>query len=216
MKRKSIGIIGLGRFGGTLAKQVTGLGHEVYGVDRDEKVVQKIAPYIAQSVIADFTDEDTVRELHLETLDVVVIAIGEDMNAKLLTAMVLQEIGCPYIVAKASTAIESKLLKKVGVDLIVYPEMDMAERVAQMLTGDHIVDYFQLSKDIGIVEIRTPQFMVDKNLKELELRKQYGVNIVALKRDNQIIATPDPNDRLRATDMLIVIGRNEEITKLGQ
>lgn len=215
MKRKSIGIIGLGRFGGTLAKQVTSLGHEVYGVDRDEKVVQKIAPYIAQSVVADFTDEDTIAELHLETLDMVVIAIGEDMNAKLLTAMVLKDLKAPYVVAKASSLMESKLLKKVGVDFIVYPEMDMAERVAQMLSGDHIVDYFQLSKDIGIVEMKTPAFMVDKSLKELELRKSYNVNVVAIKRNSEVIAPPDPNDKLQTTDMLILIGQNEEITKLG-
>lgn len=215
MKRKSIGIIGLGRFGGTLAKQVTSLGHEVYGVDRDEKVVQKIAPYIAQSVVADFTDEDTIAELHLETLDMVVIAIGEDMNAKLLTAMVLKDLKAPYVVAKASSLMESKLLKKVGVDFIVYPEMDMAERVAQMLSGDHIVDYFQLSKDIGIVEMKTPAFMVDKSLKELELRKFYNVNVVAIKRNSEVIAPPDPNDKLQTTDMLILIGQNEEITKLG-
>lgn len=215
MKRKSIGIIGLGRFGGTLAKQVTSLGHEVYGVDRDEKVVQKIAPYIAQSVVADFTDEDTIAELHLETLDMVVIAIGEDMNAKLLTAMVLKDLKAPYVVAKASSLMESKLLKKVGVDFIVYPEMDMAERVAQMLSGDHIVDYFQLSKDIGIVEMKTPAFMVDKSLKELELRKSYNVNVVAIKRNSEVIAPPDPNDKLQTTDMLILIGQNEEVTKLG-
>lgn len=215
MKRKSIGIIGLGRFGGTLAKQVTSLGHEVYGVDRDEKVVQKIAPYIAQSVVADFTDEDTIAELHLETLDMVVIAIGEDMNAKLLTAMVLKDLKAPYVVAKASSLMESKLLKKVGVDFIVYPEMDMAERVAQMLSGDHIVDYFQLSKDIGIVEMKTPAFMVDKSLKELELRKSYNVNVVAIKRNSEVVAPPDPNDKLQTTDMLILIGQNEEITKLG-
>lgn len=215
MKRKSIGIIGLGRFGGTLAKQVTELGHEVFGVDRDEKVVQKMAPYIAQSVVADFTDEDTIAELHLETLDMVVIAIGEDMNAKLLTAMVLKDLKAPYVVAKASSLMESKLLKKVGVDFIVYPEMDMAERVAQMLSGDHIVDYFQLSKDIGIVEIKTPLFMDGKSLMELELRKSYNVNVVAIKRDNEVIAPPDPTDKLRASDMLIIIGQNEEITKLG-
>ncbi|MDY3974741.1 TrkA family potassium uptake protein [uncultured Veillonella sp.] len=215
MKRKSIGIIGLGRFGSTLAKKVTALGHEVYGVDRDEKVVQKLAPYIAQSVVADFTDEDTIAELHLETLDMVVIAIGEEMNAKLLTAMVLKDLKSPYIVAKASSLMESKLLKKVGVDFIVYPEIDMAERVAQMLSGDHIVDYFQLSKDIGIVEIKTPNFMVDKSLKELELRKSYNVNVVAIKRNNEVMAPPDPNDKLRATDMLILIGQNDEITKLG-
>lgn len=216
MKRKTIGIIGLGRFGGTLAKQVAALGHEVVGIDIEETLVQKLASYLTHSIVADFSDEDTIRQLNLQELDVVVIAIGDNLKAKLLSAMVLKELHTPYIVAKASTTMESKLLERVGADLIIFPEMDMAERVAQMLTRENIVDYFQLSQDIGLVEMGIPQFMVGHTLVELDIRKHYNVNIVAVKRDKNVIAPPNPNNPLQDDDMLIVIGRNEDITKLSQ
>lgn len=216
MKRKTIGIIGLGRFGGTLAKQVAALGHEVVGIDIEETLVQKLAPYLTHSIVGDFSDEDTIRQLNLQELDVVVIAIGDNLKAKLLSAMVLKELHTSYIVAKASTTMESKLLERVGADLIIFPEMDMAERVAQMLTRENIVDYFQLSQDIGLVEMGIPQFMVGHTLVELDIRKHYNVNIVAVKRDKNVIAPPNPNNPLQDDDMLIVIGRNEDITKLSQ
>ena len=216
MKRKTIGIIGLGRFGGTLAKQVAALGHEVVGIDIEETLVQKLAPYLTHSIVGDFSDEDTILQLNLQELDVVVIAIGDNLKAKLLSAMVLKELHTPYIVAKASTTMESKLLERVGADLIIFPEMDMAERVAQMLTRENIVDYFQLSQDIGLVEMGIPQFMVGHTLVELDIRKHYNVNIVAVKRDKNVIAPPNPNNPLQDDDMLIVIGRNEDITKLSQ
>ena len=216
MKRKTIGIIGLGRFGGTLAKQVAALGHEVVGIDIEETLVQKLAPYLTHSIVGDFSDEDTIRQLNLQELDVVVIAIGDNLKAKLLSAMVLKELHTPYIVAKASTTMENKLLERVGADLIIFPEMDMAERVAQMLTRENIVDYFQLSQDIGLVEMGIPQFMVGHTLVELDIRKHYNVNIVAVKRDKNVIAPPNPNNPLQDDDMLIVIGRNEDITKLSQ
>ena len=216
MKRKTIGIIGLGRFGGTLAKQVAALGHEVVGIDIEETLVQKLAPYLTHSIVGDFSDEDTIRQLNLQELDVVVIAIGDNLKAKLLSAMVLKELHTPYIVAKASTTMESKLLERVGADLIIFPEMDMAERVAQMLTRENIVDYFQLSQDIGLVEMGIPQFMVGHTLVELDIRKHYNVNIVAVKRDKNVIAPPNPNNPLQDDDMLIVIGRNEDMTKLSQ
>lgn len=216
MKRKTIGIIGLGRFGGTLAKQVAAMGHEVVGIDIEEGLVQKLAPYLTHSIVADFSDEDTIRQLNLQELDVVVIAIGDNLKAKLLSAMVLKELHAPYMVAKASTEMESKLLEKVGADLIIFPEMDMAERVAQMLTRDNIVDYFQLSQDIGLVEMGIPSFMIGHTLTELDIRKKYNVNIVAVKRDKNVIAPPNPNNPLQDEDMLIVIGRNEDITKLSQ
>ena len=216
MKRKTIGIIGLGRFGGTLAKQVAAMGHEVVGIDIEEGLVQKLAPYLTHSIVADFSDEDTIRQLNLQELDVVVIAIGDNLKAKLLSAMVLKELHAPYIVAKASTEMESKLLEKVGADLIIFPEMDMAERVAQMLTRENIVDYFQLSQDIGLVEMGIPSFMIGHTLTEFDIRKKYNVNIVAVKRDKNVIAPPNPNNPLQDEDMLIVIGRNEDITKLSQ
>ena len=216
MKRKTIGIIGLGRFGGTLAKQVAALGHEVVGIDIEETLVQKLAPYLTHSIVGDFSDEDTIRQLNLQELDVVVIAIGDNLKAKLLSAMVLKELHTPYIVAKASTTMESKLLERVGADLIIFPEMDMAELVAQMLPRENIVDYFQLSQDIGLVEMGIPQFMVGHTLVELDIRKHYNVNIVAVKRDKNVIAPPNPNNPLQDDDMLIVIGRNEDITKLSQ
>lgn len=215
MKRKSIAIIGLGRFGSTLAKTVVALGHEVLGIDKDKTIVQKMVPYITQGIIADFNDEDAIRALHLEEFDVVVLSIGTDTQAKLLAALVLKEQNISYLVAKATSSTEGKLLRKIGVDEVIYPEFDMATRVAHMLTREHVLDYFELSNTIAIVEMVIPKFMIGKSLVELQLRDQYNINVVAIKRGNDIMAPPNPKEILQKTDIIIVIGDNYNISKLN-
>ncbi len=214
MEKKSIAIIGLGRFGMTMAKAIAEMDHEVMGIDIDEDVVQRISPYITHAAVADTTDEDALRALSLNQFDVVVVAIGDNLEANLMTAMLLKELGVKYVVAKSQDKMQGKMLDRIGVDLVVYPECDMALRISQMLTRNHVVDYLTLSKDIGLVEMETPKFLVGKTLIESNLRESYNLSVVALKRGDEIIVPPDPKMVLEKMDLLMLIGRDADISKL--
>lgn len=216
MKRKRIAIVGLGRFGLTLAKSIYTLGYDVLGIDKNETIVQRAMPYVTQTIVADFNDEDAIKTLHLEDFDIVVIALGSDSEAKMLASLTLKEMGIPYLVVRATSELEGKLLKKIGVDEIVYPEFDIATRMAHMLTREGILDYFILSKDVGIAELEIPTFMIGKSLIDLNLRVKYGLNIVAIQRNKTVIATPNPKEALQANDIIIVIGTNEALNQLVQ
>lgn len=216
MNKQAVAVIGLGRFGATVAKTLSAQGHEVLGVDINEETVQRISPYVTHAVVADTSDEDALRALSLNQFDDVVIGIGDNVQGNLMTAMLVKEIGAKYIVAKAQSTLQGRLLEKIGVDLVIYPESDMALRVAQMLVREHVIDYLQLSKDIGLVEMETPAFLQGKTLMEANIRANYNVNVVAIKRDNDVLAPPDPNDPLRGTDTLMIIGRDPDITRLEE
>lgn len=216
MNKQAVAVIGLGRFGATVAKTLSAQGHEVLGVDINEETVQRISPYVTHAVVADTSDEDALRALSLNQFDDVVIGIGDNVQGSLMTAMLVKEIGAKYIVAKAQSTLQGRLLEKIGVDLVIYPESDMALRVAQMLVREHVIDYLQLSKDIGLVEMETPAFLQGKTLIEANIRAKYNVNVVAIKRDNDVLAPPDPNDPLRGTDTLMIIGRDPDITRLEE
>lgn len=216
MNKQAVAVIGLGRFGATVAKTLSAQGHEVLGVDINEETVQRISPYVTHAVVADTSDEDALRALSLNQFDDVVIGIGDNVQGNLMTAMLVKEIGAKYIVAKAQSTLQGRLLEKIGVDLVIYPESDMALRVAQMLVREHVIDYLQLSKDIGLVEMETPVFLQGKTLIEANIRAKYNVNVVAIKRDNDVLAPPDPNDPLRGTDTLMIIGRDPDITRLEE
>ena len=216
MNKQAVAVIGLGRFGATVAKTLSAQGHEVLGLDINEETVQRISPYVTHAVVADTSDEDALRALSLNQFDDVVIGIGDNVQGNLMTAMLVKEIGAKYIVAKAQSTLQGRLLEKIGVDLVIYPESDMALRVAQMLVREHVIDYMQLSKDIGLVEMETPAFLQGKTLIEANIRAKYNVNVVAIKRDNDVLAPPDPNDPLRGTDTLMIIGRDPDITRLEE
>lgn len=216
MDTKSFCIIGLGRFGLTVAKTIAELGHEVLGIDIDEEVVQKASPYMTHVAIMDTTDEDALASLGISNFDVVVIAIGDNLQANLLTVLLLKELGVKYLVAKAQTNIQGRMLQKIGVDDIVYPEQDMALRIAHSLTRDHVLDFFQLSEQISLVEMETPKFLVGKNLIESKLRENYNVSVVALRKGEAVIAPPNPMDPLKSDDILLLIGKNEDVNRLDR
>lgn len=216
MKTKSFAVIGLGRFGITVAKTIAELGHEVLGVDIDEEKVQKAAPYLTHVAIMDSTDEDALNELGISNFDVVIVAIGSNLQANLLTILLLKEMGVGYLVAKAQNMLQGRMLKKIGVDNIVYPERDMALRIAQSLTREHVLDYFALSADISLVELETPSFLVGTTLADSNLRQKYNVSVVALRKDGVVIAPPSPMQVLQKDDILMIIGKNDDVNRLDQ
>ncbi|MBK7921402.1 MAG: TrkA family potassium uptake protein [Veillonella sp.] len=214
MKRQSIMIIGLGQFGSTVAKSLIELDQEVLGVDIDADIVQRATTFLTHAVVADATDELVLQSLELGQYDIVIVAIGDNTQANLMTSMMLKELNVPYVVSKAESELQGKMLKKIGVDMVLYPERDMAMRLAQSLTRDYVLDYLQLSNDIGLVEIETPEFLVGKTLIESGLRERYQLSVVAVKTGNDIEVPPKPNRPLTEADRLILIGRIHDIDEL--
>ncbi len=214
MKRQSIMVIGLGQFGSTVAKSLIELDQEVLGVDIDADIVQRATTFLTHAVVADATDELVLQSLGLGQYDIVIVAIGDNTQANLMTSMMLKELNVPYVVSKAESELQGKMLKKIGVDMVLYPERDMAMRLAQSLTRDYVLDYLQLSNDIGLVEIETPEFLVGKTLIESGLRETYQLSVVAVKTGNDIEVPPKPNRPLTEADRLILIGRIHDIDEL--
>lgn len=214
MKRQSIMVIGLGQFGSTVAKSLIELDQEVLGVDIDADIVQRATTFLTHAVVADATEELVLQSLGLGQYDIVIVAIGDNTQANLMTSMMLKELNVPYVVSKAESELQGKMLKKIGVDMVLYPERDMAMRLAQSLTRDYVLDYLQLSNDIGLVEIETPEFLVGKTLIESGLRERYQLSVVAVKTGNDIEVPPKPNRPLTEADRLILIGRIHDIDEL--
>ena len=208
-------VLGLGRFGSAVATTLVELGHEVLGVDNDEEKVNDLKDKITQAVQADITEERVLKELGVKNFDAAIVSIGTDLEASILVTMMLKEMGLKYIIAKAQNNLHAKVLKKIGVDKVVFPERDMGARIARRLITPNIKDYVELEPDYNIMEIEALPEFVDKSLSELDLRNKYGINVLAIKRDNSFNISPQAKDVIKKDDLLIVIGETKIITELA-
>lgn len=213
-KKKQFAVIGLGRFGTSVAMTLQSLGHEVLAIDSVEEQVQKLSDVVTHVVQADTTDENSLKALGLRNFDAVVVAIGEDVQANVATTLLLKEMGIPYIIAKAKNALHGKMLEKIGADRVVYPERDMGQRVAHGLVSANVLDYIELSPNLSLVEVAAPESFFGKTLAQADLRALYGVNVVAIKRYEDLIVPPQPNELICDGDILIVIGATEGIHRI--
>ncbi len=209
--RKQFAIIGMGRFGSSVAKTLSQLGFEVLAIDHREETVQEVSAFVTHAVQADSTDEEALRALGIRNFDVVVVAIGEDIQASILTTLILKEMGIPTTVVKAVNDLHGKVLKKIGADKVVYPERDMGQRVAHHLISSNIIDYIELSADYSIVEIKVSSQMIGKSLKQLDIRAKYGCNVIAIKQNEQLIIPPIAEEPLRMDDILVIVGKNSNL-----
>lgn len=216
MKKKQFAIIGLGRFGTSMASALHKMGYDVLAIDKDEQKVQEISDEVTHVVQADTTDEDALLALGIRNFDVVVVSIGEDIQANVLTTLQLKELGVPYIVAKARNPLHGKMLQKIGADRVVYPERDMAQRVAHNLISTNVLDYIELSPKFSIAEINAPRFLIGKSLAEADIRVKYGINVVAIKREDALIVPPLPSEKIRETDIIVVVGSNDGVQRLEE
>lgn len=214
MKRKSFAVIGAGRFGSNLALALAEMGHDVLIVDNDEKKVQELSDKVTHAVQADSTNEQTLKTLGITNFDVVVVGIGVDLQASILTSLILKELGAKYILAKARTNLHGKLLEKIGVDRVVFPERDMGLRIARHLADMNVLDCIDFSPDYSVTELIAPKKMIGKTLRELDLRARYEVNVIAIRSGEQINISPLADDMIKKDDLLIVIGENKAIEKL--
>ena len=212
--KKQFAVIGLGRFGTSVAMTLQQLGHEVLAIDADEDRVQKLSDVVTHVVQADTTDENSLNALGLRNFDAVVVAIGEDVQANVATTLLLKEMGIPYIIAKARNALHGKMLGKIGADRVVYPERDMGQRVAHSLVSANVLDYIELSPELSLVEVTAPGVFVGRTLAEANMRVKYGVNVVAIKRYEDLIVPPQADEVIHECDVLIVIGPTEGLQRL--
>lgn len=210
-KKNQFVIIGLGRFGSSLGRELVQLGYEVLGVDKDDEAVQEMSSVLTYAVAAESTDEETLRSLGVRNFDCGVVAIGDDIQASILTAIILKDLGVKKVVAKAISELHGRVLEKIGVDRVVYPERDMGIRVAHQLVSPNLLDYIELSKEYTIAELAVPKCLDGKSLHDLNPRARFGCSIVAINKIGGIIIAPTATDVLTESDVMVIIGTNEQI-----
>lgn len=219
MAKRTFAVIGLGRFGSAMATTLAELGHEVIGIDGNDERVNALADHIAHTVRLDATDERALRAAGIEDVDVAVVSIGENLEASLLVVTLVKELGIPDIVAKAVTPLHGRILEKLGVTRVVFPEREMAIRVAHSLVMPNVLDYIELSGDFSIVEVPAPADFVGRTLRDIGLRARLGLTIIAIRRPGSTgtaptTVSPGPDDVVGKGDVLALLGSKERLARL--
>jgi trk system potassium uptake protein TrkA len=205
-----------------MALTLTELGHDVIGVDADESRVQRLAEMITHALQIDATDDKALRAAGIQDVDVAVVSIGENIESSLLVVMQLGELGVQTVVAKAVTPLHGRILEKLGVSRVIFPEREMAIRIAHSLVMPNVIDYIELSRDFSIVEVPAPEAFVGRTLKQLELRPRLGLTLIAIKRQPLGSGTtvtniaPAADETIRTGDVLALLGSNERLNQLDQ
>lgn len=209
-------VIGAGRFGSSVARTLYQRGHDVMVVDIDEMLIQHISNEVTHAVQANVTSEEALQALGVRDFDVVIVAIGQDIQASIMACILLIELGARYVVAKAQTELHGKVLKKIGVNRVVFPERDMGQKLAHSLIAHNIIDLIELSDDYSVVEVASPEEMIGRSLQELNLRARFGINVIAIRSKNGITnISPAAEDRIDQGDILVAVGDNKSLKKLG-
>jgi len=211
---KQFVVVGLGRFGASVATTLAENGHDVLAIDCDPEKVQAISGDVTHAVEADATDEEALKTLGVRNFDVAVVSIGDNVSANILCTLILKELNLPYVIVKAPDTLHGKVLTKVGADRVVYPERDMGSRIAQNLISSNVLDYIEFAPEYGVIEILASDNMVGRTLKELELRASFDVNVMAIKRGDQLYISPGAEDKIEAGDKLVLMGKNENLDKM--
>jgi trk system potassium uptake protein TrkA len=223
MAARDYAVIGLGRFGTSICRTLRALGHDVLGVDRDLARVQDLRQIVTDAVQLDATDEEALRGIGISEYAAVVVAIGVDLESSILVTLVLKELGVPRVIAKAGTALQQRVLQKVGADLVVFPEDDAGYRVAHTLVYPAIHDFIDLGEDFLILEVEVRPAWVGKTLADLGLAGQrslapragyLGLQVQMIRRGRSLVCNPAPAERLQAGDELAVVGTHEDLEDL--
>lgn len=211
---RQIMVVGVGRFGSAVARELEQLGHEVLAVDRDPRAIAAIADDVTQAIVADAVDQDVLTELGAPEFDAAVVAIGTDERSSILATTLLNRLGVKLVVAKAQNKLHGEILQMVGADRVIYPETETGTRVAHSLTMPlSVSDYFDVGPGYGLAKLSVASF-AGKTLDDLELRTRYGVTPLFLRRGDKVIVNPHGSERLTAKDELTVAGKDEQLEKL--
>lgn len=213
-KNKQFAVLGLGRFGQSIAKTLVENGCDVLCVDKSVEAVNEMSKYASNVTRADVSDVHAIAALGLNNFDVVIIAIGENMEAGIMATLMAKEMGVPTVITKAKNDIQKSILQKVGADRVVLPERDMGVRIATNLITTNIIDFINLSDKFAIAEIEPRKEWVGVSLRKSNIRADYGLNIVAIKRCNDIIVSPKAEEVINESDILVIIGENSDIQSM--
>ncbi|MGB3341894.1 MAG: TrkA family potassium uptake protein [bacterium] len=224
---KQFVVIGLGRFGSSIAKALSEKGFEVLAIDENEERVKEMEGIVSQAIVMDATDEKGLKELGITDFDTAIVSMGETVEDSIMITLSLKELGLKKVIVKAKSELHSKILRKVGADRIIFPEREMAERLAESLASPKIFDFIELSKTYGIIEMVVPKKLVNKTLSDLKLREKYKVSVIAIKRKlpytlpdgstdfkEDIVVGPGGDDEVISGDVLIMLGKNEDLEKI--
>lgn len=214
--KKTYAVFGLGRYGIAVARELVSNGMEVIAVDTDERIVNMAADELPICKCADVTDPDVIRQLGISNVDVVIIAMANNLEASVMSVTLCKEIGVKTVIAKAANEIHQKILNRVGADKVVFPENESGIRLAKNLLSSGFVDMVSLAKNVSMIELDIKPEWVGKNLIELNLRKKYSINVVAVRKDEFVSVDIDPYALLQADDKLIVIANMERLSKLNK
>lgn len=207
-------VIGMGRFGSSVVRTLHELGHHVLALDKNEDALRRVADYATHAVQVDATDQEALRAVGITNFDAVVVSIGADVQESILTTMLLKEMGVKKVVSKAVNELQARVLEKVGADLVVRPERDMAVRVARSLASRNVVDLLELSPAYLVEEVNVGPKLSGRSLGDLDLRTRFGVNVLLIKRGSQILITPTPETQLQDADVLVVVGEKQGLARL--
>ncbi|WP_017727119.1 potassium channel family protein [Halalkalibacterium ligniniphilum] len=214
--KKQFAVIGLGRFGGSVCRALIEQGMEVMAIDVDESRVNEFRDIATHAVVANTTDENVLKNLGIRNFDRVIVAIGDNIQASILTTLILGELGVKHITVKAQNDYHEKVLNKIGAEQIVHPERDMGVRIAHHLVSKNVLDYLELSDEYSIIELIVGQKMDGKTLIELDIRAKYGCSVLAIKRGSDIIVSPQASEEIQRGDILIVIGADRDMNRFEQ
>ncbi|MBR6801685.1 MAG: TrkA family potassium uptake protein [Eubacteriaceae bacterium] len=211
---KQFAVLGLGTFGYSLATKLYELGHDVYAVDRREDIIRAIADNTTYAISADISDINALRSIGIGEVDCAIIASANDLNVSLMAAINLQELGVKTVYAKAKDSVQAKVLRKLGVEKIIFPEQEMGESLARSLTDTSLTDLLSLDGEHTISEIDSPKAWHDHSLIDLNVRNIYKLNVLAIKRGEKTIVNPSAEEKILPGDRIIVMGEKTTISKL--
>ena len=206
-------VAGLGRFGRNLAVALTRLGHDVVAIDMSQRAVQDIAPDIEAAVTGDATDEDVLREIGAPDVQLAIVAMAE-VEASVLITMNLKNLHVPLVYAKASSDVHRTILERVGADRVIFPEQEMAVRLAQSVETPRAMDYIELLPHLGIAQIPVGAAFAGRTLASMDLRGRHNATVLAIKRGNELVVMPELTDRVLADDVLVVVGRDDQLARI--
>ncbi|MDI6775322.1 MAG: TrkA family potassium uptake protein [Verrucomicrobiota bacterium] len=215
-----IGVVGCGRFGSCLAVGLARKGADVVVLDRSRDVVQRMSDVLTRVTQGDATDESVLREAGFADCETVVVAIGANIEGSILAAMTLKEMKIPRIMAKAVTDLHGKVLDRIGVNRVIHPDRDMADRLASLLTTPSLLDYVEITEGAAIADIRAPESLIGKTLADSKLRRLHGVIVLAIEKGGavgaarRIILVPQPKDTIETGDVLVVFGPEDKLKQL--
>lgn len=215
-KRKQYVVLGLGRFGMSVAKTLSENGHDVMAVDINADHVQEASEFVTHAVRADVSNEYSLRALGIGNFDVVVVAIASHLESCVMATLLAKELGVKYVVAKAQDGMQKKILEKIGADRVVFPEREMGTRVANSLMFGNFFEFMELSDEFGIAEFEPLPEWEEKTLAQSEIRAKYGLNVVGIKSHFKVEASPRADRIIKKGDIIIVIGESKQIQRFAE